>query len=459
MAEQEADVTNFSTSSSHRLPTVSANQALEAAARKSKRTPIGLSGLDDILRVDNDACNLGGIPRGQVTEIYGPPGVGKTALALQIAINAVQSFGDQSSVIWVNTGSAVPPSRVEAFVAGYRHPHGHEPPSSPPTARPKTDVLAKFDFINALTLPRLLTLFLHHTAVFPPPQAAMVVVDDFSNLVHGSFPKGKGRVATATAISTREKQAQKAAGRKWAVLADLATAMSRMAVVHHVAIVVINQTATILTKGEKAKLRPALVSPPWNSAVQNRILVYRDFVSAENAEGQPPSIAHQMRFAEIVKVNGKERDYGDNPITFVIRKGGIREVSLKNKLTSTTPAAPPPELNGPTKRKAYEISDSEEEGDEVGSGDDLGLPVEDDDSDVEILGDNKKRPPVVMTSQQLAYENGDKNNTHQPTTNMSLPVRASPRKSQVLLKGSEDYLTQVDEDGDDEEEPPDELRG
>ena len=140
-------------------------------------------------------------------------------------------------------------------------------------------------------------------------------------------------------------------------------------------------------------------------------------------------------------------------------KGGIREVSLKNKLTSTTPAAPPPELNGPTKRKAYEISDSEEEGDEVGSGDDLGLPVEDDDSDVEILGDNKKRPPVVMTSQQLAYENGDKNNTHQPTTNMSLPVRASPRKSQVLLKGSEDYLTQVDEDGDDEEEPPDELRG
>ena len=458
MAEQEPDITNFSTSSSHRLPTISATQALEIAAQKLKRTSTGLPNLDDILRADNTLSRLGGIPRGQVTEIYGPPGVGKTALALQIAVNAIHSYDARSCVAWVNTGSAVPLPRVKDFIDGYTLPKGEEPPSSPPRPRSKGEILEKLDCIDALTLPRLLTVFLHPTETFPPIQAALIVVDDLSNIIHGSFPKGKGKAANATTNGVRDKQAHKAAGRKWAVLADLATAMSRLAAMRNVAILVVNQTATSLSRGEKARLKPGLTSPQWNLVVQNRILLYRDFVSPENGGPLPASITHHMRFAEVAKLNGKERDYGYHPASFVINKGGIKEVQLKDQSSAEAlPLKPPSELKSLAKRKADEIADSEDEGDEVGSDDDLGLPVDNDDdtdSDVEIVGDNKMRPPVVTASQQLDYDNGllENGNETRGQAGTALPVRASPRKPtpSQLLRGSEDYLTQNDEGDEDE---------
>lgn len=459
MAEQEADTTNFSTSSSHRLPTLSAAQALEIAAQKAKCISTGFLSLDDILRADNGVSAAGGIPRGQVTEIYGPPGVGKTTLALQIAVNAIHSYDARSHVAWVNTGSAVPPSRVKDFIPGYTLPKGQEPPSSPPRPRSHAEIFEKFTCIDALTLTRLITIFLHPTDTFPPAQASLIVVDDMSNIIHGSFPKSKGAPADPKSTGIREKQAQKAAGRKWAILADIGTAMSRMAAVRNIAILVVNQTATSLSRGEKARLKPALTSPQWTLAVQNRILLYRDFVTAESAEGLPPSFAHQMRFAEVSKLNGKERDYGHSPTSFVITTGGIRDVQIVHQfkddpLTQPLASKPQPALNGATKRKADEIADSEDEGDEVGSEDGLGLPEEEDsDSDVEILGDNKTRPPVLTASQQLVVENGllENNSDHQRQSGPALPVRASPRKptpSQVL-RGSEDYLTQADEEADD----------
>ena len=457
MAEQEPDITNFSNSSSHRLPTVSAAQALELAAQKAKCIPTGLSILDDVLRADNGISTPGGIHRGQVTEIYGPPGVGKTALALQIAVNAVHSYDAQSHVVWVNTGSAVPPRRVKDFINGYTAAKGEEPPSSPPRPRSNAEALEKFNCIDALTLTRLITIFLHPTDKFPPAPATLIVVDDLSNIIHGSFPKGKDKSADTKSTGIREKQAQKAAGRKWAILADLATAMSRLDVVRNVAILVVNQTATSLSRGEKARLKPALTTPQWTLAVQNRILLYRDFVPAKSAEGLPATIAHQMRFAEVAKLNGKERDYGHSPTSFVIVKEGIHEVQFKDK-PSTEPLPPEsqPEMNGPTKRKADEIADSEDEGDEVGSDDNLGLPAEEDDSDsdLEILGDNKTRPPVVTASQQLVYESSllENGNDHQKQPGPALPVRASPKKPtpSQLLRGSEDCLTQADEEDEDE---------
>ncbi|TGO69900.1 hypothetical protein BELL_0751g00020 [Botrytis elliptica] len=71
-----------------RMPTVSAAQALQDLESSPTRCiPTGLANLDlalqntDPLQVSTSADqNYGGISRGKVTEIYGPPGVGKTAL-------------------------------------------------------------------------------------------------------------------------------------------------------------------------------------------------------------------------------------------------------------------------------------------------------------------------------------------------------------------------------------------
>lgn len=70
-----------------RLPTVSASQALRHISSTPRRPiPTGLKSLDAFLqgREHEDSSQTVppvGIPRGEVTEIYGPPGVGKTTLA------------------------------------------------------------------------------------------------------------------------------------------------------------------------------------------------------------------------------------------------------------------------------------------------------------------------------------------------------------------------------------------
>ena len=70
-----------------RLPTVSASDAFTKSA-SSHHPPIstGLAGLDELLQPNGSALGSqlsspGGLIRGQVTEVYGPPGVGKTTLA------------------------------------------------------------------------------------------------------------------------------------------------------------------------------------------------------------------------------------------------------------------------------------------------------------------------------------------------------------------------------------------
>ncbi|TGO37470.1 hypothetical protein BHYA_0096g00090 [Botrytis hyacinthi] len=71
-----------------RMPTVSAAQALQdLESSPTHCIPTGLANLDlglqskDPLQASTSADqNHGGIPRGKVTEIYGPPGVGKTTL-------------------------------------------------------------------------------------------------------------------------------------------------------------------------------------------------------------------------------------------------------------------------------------------------------------------------------------------------------------------------------------------
>lgn len=77
-----------------RLPTLSASQALQDL-ESTPRRPIstGLASLDSVLQGrGHDASSQdaipGGISRGEVTEVYGPPGVGKTAIAYVIPFPA-----------------------------------------------------------------------------------------------------------------------------------------------------------------------------------------------------------------------------------------------------------------------------------------------------------------------------------------------------------------------------------
>ena len=70
-----------------RLPTISASQALETLkSQRPQAVSTGLPQLDKLLHGPNDENQkneptTGGLIRGKVTEIHGPPGVGKMTLA------------------------------------------------------------------------------------------------------------------------------------------------------------------------------------------------------------------------------------------------------------------------------------------------------------------------------------------------------------------------------------------
>ena len=80
-----------STPPQDRMPTVSASQALRDLNRPSRsRLSTGLAQLDHVQLDGAAGCSpvepstssaQGVVSRGQITEIYGPPGVGKTTLA------------------------------------------------------------------------------------------------------------------------------------------------------------------------------------------------------------------------------------------------------------------------------------------------------------------------------------------------------------------------------------------
>ncbi|KAL3955756.1 hypothetical protein ACCO45_011319 [Purpureocillium lilacinum] len=97
------DISSFDAPGAHRLPTVAASQALDELEHNAR---VGIvTGLDSLDRAlcgpetadSPDAASQGTIKRGQVTEIWGPPGTGKTALALQMTANAICSGND---VVW-----------------------------------------------------------------------------------------------------------------------------------------------------------------------------------------------------------------------------------------------------------------------------------------------------------------------------------------------------------------------
>lgn len=68
------------------MPTVSAAQALsDLKSSPSRVISTGVPQLDSLLQNQDASASShdaghGGVSRGQVTEIYGPPGVGKTAI-------------------------------------------------------------------------------------------------------------------------------------------------------------------------------------------------------------------------------------------------------------------------------------------------------------------------------------------------------------------------------------------
>jgi len=389
MNERETDIHNFSTSSEHRLPTISGAEALQAALIGVKAIETSLPTLDSSLVPDTEPLATPGIRVGHVTEVYGPPGVGKTTFGLQLAVNVIRSHRDESRVLWVNTGSPMIEERLHEINDAYTFPPDHDIPSSPPQDTAIRAILdERFDFLEATSLPRLLTLFLHPTEDLPPMETRLIVIDDLSNLVLGSFSNDPKAIKPTAPAAVQEKLAKRAAGKRFQIIENLAAAMSKLAALRHLAIVVLTGTATSLKNGEhKGVLTPALASQAWESAVHTRIMLYRDFPPDDLELEILDKLEFGLRYADVQKLARKHVYI--RPVPFVISASGLEELNLPDNPEEDSPIDEdngvlerpldpelpdlPPEIALPErsmKRKLNEIADSEEECDDDNGDDD-----------------------------------------------------------------------------------------
>ncbi|KAH0597360.1 hypothetical protein MHUMG1_04738 [Metarhizium humberi] len=114
------DISSFDIAGTHRLPTVQASQALnELQDDGNLYLSTGLEELDQALLPPTPArspgsTSVGGIKRGQITEIWGPSGTGKTAVSIQLAANSIHNGND---VVWIDCFQEMDVSRLENVLA------------------------------------------------------------------------------------------------------------------------------------------------------------------------------------------------------------------------------------------------------------------------------------------------------------------------------------------------------
>ncbi|RYP53922.1 hypothetical protein DL768_001234 [Monosporascus sp. mg162] len=281
------DISSFDLTSTHRLPTVSAAQALEDISTDPRRyISTGIRALDNALvggpSDDGDASpGIGGFQRGQVIEIWGPPGSGKTALGMQLAVNALRAGG---KVIWdmISRGRGSP-------LVTDKHPEASD-----------SDDLLHF------TTPCLA----HLIALLCKPTT-------------GTVPDGPEPSA-----------------RRLQVLQFLISALQKLAAARDILIVILSQCATRMQAERGATLVPAINARAWEQGIAGRLVLFKDwtirngklesahFAAIQKLDGRPfpgiigPAFAFHIQSDALV---GIETD-GDQPSLALSTSHGKRKL-------------------------------------------------------------------------------------------------------------------------------------
>lgn len=173
--------------------------------------------------------------------------------------------------------------------------------SAVPTASTPDELWSRFHHLAAPTLAHVLALFVHPPPSFPQSNTSLVVVDSLSTLIDNAYPRH-----TDDRTRTRTDQSKWAAGRRYAVINDLIAALTRLAALHDIALVITCQTITRIRGASRALLVPAIAGVEWESGISTRLLLFRDWVPqhAHTQDNDDADRLHKTRFAGLVKLNG-----------------------------------------------------------------------------------------------------------------------------------------------------------
>lgn len=209
--------------------------------------------------------------------------------------------------------------------------------------------------ISAATLSHLLALVLQPPSGLFFEETGLLVIDNVNTLVELDYPR-------AQSIGSSRTEAQKwQAGRRYAVLGALATALNKTAALKNLAVIVTTGCAmrTRPNSGLGGALAPGVGGAEWDAGLWNRLAVFRDF---------------GCRFLGIQKCKGRSlisREEVGEPgqlIAFDINAhdGSSQERRPDHEANGTLPTVKPHSSPmKPRKRYIDEVADSEDE-DEYG---------------------------------------------------------------------------------------------
>ncbi|KAL6881153.1 P-loop containing nucleoside triphosphate hydrolase protein [Trichoderma novae-zelandiae] len=307
------DIASFDTSeSTHRLPTVPASQAWDdLKASPATHISTGLEALDRALLGDaadsQDAAVKGGVKRGQVTEIWGPPGCGKTALGMQLAANALS---DGSGVVWVDCFQNLQIPRVASVLKSVQNSRIAAGSAETQDVDP-----SKLVHYSCMTLPHLLAFISRPTTTTIPPDVSLIIISSPTALINSFLPRspeGKGNPKQAKGPTAASKRLQG--------LQFIMATLQKLAATKDCAIVLLSQCATRMRSEQRATLVPSINTTVWEHGVSTRLVLFRDWAWNANKSSS-------VFVAGLQKIDGRAvQGAVDHVSAFRVEAAGISSV-------------------------------------------------------------------------------------------------------------------------------------
>ncbi|KAL7938025.1 P-loop containing nucleoside triphosphate hydrolase protein [Trichoderma chlorosporum] len=348
------DIASFDTSSStHRLPTVPASQAWEdLKSGPAAHISTGLEALDcALLGLDSadsqDAALQGGVKRGQVTEIWGPPGCGKTALGIQLAANALS---DGKGVVWVDCFHKLQAQRIANVLRSLKESRQLAGKGDVQDVDPN-----KLVQHSCMTLPHLLAFISRPTTNTIASDVSLIIISSPSALINSSLPRsleGRGNPKQAKGPTSSSKRLQG--------LQFIITTLQKLAATKNCAIVLLSQCATKMRSEQKPTLIPSINTTVWEQGVSTRLVLFRDWAWNANKSSS-------VFLAGLQKIDGRAvQDAVEYVSAFKVEPAGISSVHYDASDPGMEVAAMTPRPKRKLGQTELEVPDSDDDDEDYG---------------------------------------------------------------------------------------------
>uniref|UniRef100_A0A8H7TTI6 RecA family profile 1 domain-containing protein n=1 Tax=Bionectria ochroleuca TaxID=29856 RepID=A0A8H7TTI6_BIOOC len=349
------DVANFDVPSSHRLPTVSASAILdELKDDSSTYVSTGLPDLDKKLQSatsseSQDLDVTGGIKRGQVTELWGPPGSGKTAIGIQLTANALAN-GD--TVVWVDCFQSVSLDRMTKVVDVAKKSQASEPDPHKESQESEEEALGGVTHYNCLTLPHFIALVSKPSPRLIPENTSLFIVSSLTTLINSVLPKPKDAQR-----GMLHNKGPSAFAKRQQALQAIMKALQTLASTRKCAVVLLSQCATKMRLERGASLIPAVAASVWEQNISTRIALFRDWSWRDNT---PSSIF----LAGLQKLDGKvSEDMMEHASAFSVSGYGVASACYDGGGRRSSGIAPMTQHKRKLGNTDFEVPDSEDDED------------------------------------------------------------------------------------------------